>query len=259
MTAEKITPAFVILPDRAFLRVTGPDAATFLQGLMSNDIDALATSPSLHTAFLTPQGKYLHDAFISRERETYLLDTERAEGLLAHLKKYKLRSKVDLAIETGPVYAVFGAEIGAPDPRHEQMGWRTLTKPDLPELPFAVWDEKRIRFGLADGARDAEIEKSTLEELNMSGTAVSFTKGCYVGQELTARMEMRGLAKKHLLPLSFKEAAPAYGETLVSVSEKPMGEMRSSCGQIGLALIRDDFIDELKAYDDKNFLRLLGQ
>jgi folate-binding protein YgfZ len=157
-----------------------------------------------------------------------------------------------------PVYVIFGTD-ALPDPRHPLLGSRSLIKPDLPELPFEAWDELRIRLNIADGSRDAELEKSTLEELNMADTAVSFTKGCYVGQELTARMEHRGLGKRHLHALGFAETSPAYGTPILLADGTEIGEMRSGCGHIGMALLRDDALEELRKNDDTHFVYLLGR
>jgi hypothetical protein len=125
-------------------------------------------------------------------------------------------------------------------------------------MPFTFWDEQRIRLGLIDGSRDAELEISTLEELNIADTAVSFDKGCYVGQELTTRMEMRGLGKKHLLPLGFNGQVPFFSDPLKNADGKVIAEMRSSCGTVGLALVRDDALEELRTYDEQSPFYLLG-
>lgn len=255
-------PCFVELPARGLINISGDDATRFLQGLISNDINLLDQSPLLYACLLTPQGKFLHDFFISRTGNGYLVETEgadRAQDLLRRLTIYKLRSKVTLdLLPDAPIYVTFGAAQGLPDPRHSDLGSRALTKPDVPQVPFAMWDELRIGLGIADGSRDAELEKSTLEELNLSDTAVSFTKGCYVGQELTARMEHRNLGKKHLRALGFKDTAPAHGTALM-ISNQLIGDMRSSCGKRGLALVRDDALDLLKAQQHDSEIHLLGQ
>ena len=255
-------PSFVTLPARGLIRVGGPDAFKFLQNLVSNDLAALDTTPLLYACLLTAQGKFLHDFFISKDGDTYLIECEggpRTDDLLRRLTLYKLRSQVTLDAEPQqPVYVTFGTD-ALPDPRHPALGSRSLTKPDLPELPFEVWDELRIRLNIADGSRDAELEKSTLEELNMAETAVSFTKGCYVGQELTARMEHRGLGKRHLHALGFAETSPAYGTPVLLADGTEIGEMRSGCCHIGMALLRDDSLEELRKNDDAHFVYLLGR
>ena len=258
------TPAqFVTLPARSLISVAGPDAIKFLQGLITNDIHKLDTQPALHACLLTAQGKFLHDFFITRSGDIYHIECEggdRAQDLFRRLTMYKLRAQVTLTLEESlHVYAVFGSySQGYADPRHSSLGFRTTQKPDLPESPFSFWDTTRIRLNIADGSRDAELEKSTLEELNMADTAVSFNKGCYVGQELTTRMEMRGLGKKHLMPLAFNMPVPAPGDDII-LEDRTIGSMRSSCQSIGLALIRDDALEILKDTYDQSPLYLLGQ
>jgi hypothetical protein len=254
------SPFSILLPKRGLIRVGGEDAGKFLQGLISNDIRKLETQASLYACLLTPQGKFLHDFFITREEDTYLLDCEgedRAQDLLRRLTMYKLRAKVTFeCTDSIDVYA--NSYSGIADPRHPGLGLRSFLRPALPLMPFTFWDEQRIRLGLIDGSRDAELEISTLEELNIADTAVSFDKGCYVGQELTTRMEMRGLGKKHLLPLGFNGQVPFFSDPLKNADGKVIAEMRSSCGTVGLALVRDDALEELRTYDEQSPFYLLG-
>lgn len=262
MTSEKITSGYVSIPNRGRIRVGGADAAKFLQGLISNDLDKLNARPSLYACLLTAQGKFMYDFIITRENGVYTLDCEggdRAASLLKRLSMYRLRSQVTLECEEHvPLYAVFGAG-GIPDPRSDELGTRHPAAPaGVPELPFSIWDDRRIRLGIADGSRDAELEKSTLEELNMVKSGVSFEKGCYVGQELTARMEHRGLGKKHLVALGFNLPLPGHGEEII-LNGEAIGTMRSSCGTIGLALVRDDALESLRGTHEQNPLYLLGQ
>ncbi len=244
MSTPKITPCFVTLPNRGLIRVGGEDAPRFLQNLITNDLTKLTDATLLHSCLLTAQGKFLHDFFVSKSGDHYLLDCEggeRAKDLLKRLTIYRLRSKVTFEIiEEHPVYAVFpGGDFK--DPRHAELGTRVFVKPDLDEKPFSFWDTTRIRLAIADGSRDAEIEKSTLSELNMEETSIDYQKGCYVGQELTARIHHRGLAKKHLFPVAFQGAAPAYG-TPLRAGDKNIGEMRSKSGNTGLALLKDEVL-----------------
>lgn len=248
---------YVTLPGRGLIHVEGEDRKTFLQGLITNDMETLAPGRLLYACLLTPQGKFLHDFFVQEGNGVILLECEggaRAQDLFKRLNAHRLRAKVTLSVEeTVPVYAVFGSEEGLPDPRHADMGRRSFEKPACEEQPFAVWDKHRIARGIPDGSRDMEIEKSTLLECNLDKmNAIDWNKGCYMGQELTARMHYRGLAKKHLY------AVHIVGDTPVPFSDiGSIGTMRSSCDDVGLALLRDDKIKEL---DDDNYpLRLLGQ
>jgi folate-binding protein YgfZ len=261
---------FVPLPGRALLAVAGEDRRTFLQGLVSNDMTKVSATRALHAALLTAQGKYLHDFFVVEQDERLLLDAEAAR--LADLKRrlslYKLRSRVTIAeAPERHVVAAFGAgtpaalglaeEQGAAaafaggvafvDPRLAALGVRlfvaeagieALRAAGFAEAPFEGYDRMRLAFGIPDGSRDLELEKSILlesgfDELN----GVDWQKGCYIGQELTARTKYRGLVKKRLLPVRIEGPAPAPG-TILRQDGKEAGEMRSSLGDRGLALVR---------------------
>jgi hypothetical protein len=140
---------------------------------------------------------------------------------------YRLRKDVQISLEdSAPVYAVFGEKIGLPDPRHIDLGYRTLEKPNIKEKPFEDWDTRRISLTIPDGSRDLIPEKSTMDEAHMDAlNAIDYKKGCYIGQELTARMHYRGLGKKHL--------------QTVNLNSLPEGaELRSTCGDIGIALVK---------------------
>jgi len=225
-------PFYTILPDRGLVTLTGPERHAFLQALITQDMSALTPEQPLYSCLLTPQGKFLHDFFVSETLDGQtLLDCEggtRAQDLAKRLNLYRLRKKLDITVQDHiPVYAVFNASNGLPDPRHADMGRRSFEKPEgITEAPFTLWDEHRIRLGIPDGSRDLVIGQSTLDEGRIAAFhGVSYTKGCYVGQELTARMHYRGLGKKHL--------------QTVNVNALPIGaELRSSCGPVGLALVR---------------------
>lgn len=244
-------PYFVTLPNRAALTVAGVDAHGFLQNIISNDIELLASQPFLYAHLLTPQGKFLFDFIISRDGESYVLDCEggsRADDLLKKLTMYRLRAKLDLTLENDkPVYMVMNTDQPA-DPRHPQLGHRSFIEPDIEERPFDTWDALRIGLGIPDGSRDMAVEKSTLIESRIEiFHGVSFTKGCYIGQEITARMHNRGLAKKHLITVRAHGAhLPPPGTDILTPEGKLAGEMRSSCGAIGMALLKDETLEALK-------------
>jgi hypothetical protein len=263
--------AYCLAPERALIAVTGPDARAFLQGLISNDIEKAAPDRAIYAALLTPQGKYLHDFFVAEFEGKLLIEAEaaRREDLARRLARYKLRSRVTVAAEDGLVVALaFGdgatAALGLPaqpgraaphagglafvDPRLAEAGlrcWlpRDRARLDLPPAPAGAYEELRLSLGLPDGSRDLEIEKSILlengfDELN----GVDWRKGCYVGQELTARTHYRALIKKRLVPVAFAGAAPPPG-TPVTAGAEPVGETRSAAGGRGLAMLRLEALD----------------
>ncbi len=260
----------ICLPDRAILRVGGADAVDFLQGLVSVNMEKIRDKKAVYGAFLTPQGKYLHDFFAVAMQESVYMDCEatRIEDFQKRLKLYKLRSKIDLEImQDVRAYALIGQDaletLGLPgtlgstknmaagivytDPRLTAVGARAIMSADQVSafsfLGFTAgevsnYDRLRLSLGLPNGSQDMEVEKATLlesgfEELN----GVDFDKGCYLGQELTARTKYRGLVKKRLMPVRIEGDTPAPG-TEIMQNGKNAGELRSTAGDIGMALIR---------------------
>lgn len=227
---------FIISPNLSgLIFVTGKDASTFLQNLITNDIQLLETQDIIQACLLTPQGKYLHDFYIRKIKDGYALACEggaRCEDLVRRLKIYKLRA--DVTIET------------------KFVGTDDWVEEDDDE--YKMWDADRIEKSLPDGSRDAEIGVSTLAELNLDERAVSYTKGCYIGQELVARMHNRNLGKKHLVGVEFTDTPPAYGTELA-----PYGIVRSSSGNKALILMQREIEEQLKQgkIDNAPF-RLLG-
>ncbi len=252
---------FIKLKNRGLIHIEGADRVDFLQGLVSNDVTKLEQERVLYACLLTPQGKFLHDFFMYHGNGFILIDCEgggRAEDLYNRLNRYRLRADVQISIEKeNDVYGVFNVEIGLPDPRHADFGYRSFEEPPLDEQDFNEWDTRRIQWGIPDGSRDMIIERSTMLECNLDKlNAIDWDKGCYMGQELTARMYHRNLGKKHLRAIEFMEDVPPAPFSDLSVNEKLIGQMRSSCGSIGLAIIRDDKIEELS--NGNHSIRLLG-
>jgi folate-binding protein YgfZ len=239
------------LPDRGVIVVSGEDRVTFLQGLVSNDVAQAAPGRAVWAALLTPQGKWLADFFILSDGERLLLDCERAqmEMLVARLSRYRLRAKVTVAATDLLVFAAWGDAptptliahglIAAPDPRLPDAGWRILSAEPLPtDASPADWNRHRLALGLPDGSRDLESEKTVLLEAGFDELGgVSWTKGCYMGQELTARTHYRGLLKRRLVPVAIAGAPPAPG-TPVLRDGAEVGTMRSAGDGNGLAVLR---------------------
>jgi folate-binding protein YgfZ len=241
------------LANRGILRLGGADRRAFLQGLISNDIELCTKERAIYAALLTPQGKFLHDLFIIEDSDEFLIDCEaaRMDDLLTRLKAYTLRAKITLedAREEFAVWAIqnqkpkTGNQIIFSDPRLPALGMRAIVKKDAGAFEcgdFSVYDRHRLALGVMDGSRDMIVEKSTLVEGNVDFlNGISWSKGCYVGQELTARMRYRGLAKKRLFPVTIEGAAPAFGAVIKS-GDGEIGDMRSGCGNLGLALLTID-------------------
>jgi len=240
------------LPRRAVLAIEGEDRVSFLQGLVSNDVTEAAPGRALWAALLTPQGKWLADFFIFADGDRLLLDCERGQApdVLQRLSRYRLRSRVALSAANDlSVYAAWGGAptvqaITSPDPRLPEAGWRLLSAVPLPTTALeADWDRHRLALGLPDGSRDLEAEKTVLLEAGFDELhGVSWSKGCYMGQELTARTKYRGLVKRRLLPVAIEGPLPPPGTPVLS-DGREVGTMRSGREQAGLAVLRLDALD----------------
>ena len=271
--------SFVVLDQRGVLAVSGPDQRSFLQGLVSNDVEKVCQTQARYAALLTAQGRYLHDFFMIEADGAIWLDAETARlgDLKRRLSMYRLRAKATLEEKPGLAVAViFGEGVlvstnlsGGPgsaralgsgvvfvDPRLVALGARCiLPRTDIQQAlrehgvcdaSFAAYDRLRLTHGVPDGSRDLVPEKSLLleagfEELN----GVDWQKGCYIGQELTARTKYRGLIKRRLMPVEADGVAPAPG-TIVTAEGREAGEMRSSRDALGLALLRIEPVVEGK-------------
>jgi len=243
-----------LLPRRGVVEIAGADRVDFLQGLVSNDATEAAPGRAVWAALLTPQGKWLADFFILSEGERLLLDCERAQApmLAQKLSRFRLRANVsirDLSAEFAVHAAWNGAPsteaIVAPDPRLPAAGFRILAASPLPaDASEAEWDAHRLALGLPDGSRDLEAEKTVLLEAGFDELhGISWSKGCYLGQELTARTKYRGLVKRRLVPVEVAGDLPEPG-TAVTAEGRDVGTMRSGQGRLGLALLRTDALGE---------------
>lgn len=240
---------FVRLPNRSLLRLSGEDRLKFLQGLVSNDVNAAAPGHAVYSCLLTPQGKFLHDFFLIADGDSLLIECEadRRADLAQRLKMYKLRSKIEIAETDHAVFAAFGAAplttdtIFYPDPRNAALGKRVLLpvgSEPMPRITFGTYDRLRIANAVPDGSRDMEIGKAILLENNVDLlNGIAWDKGCYTGQELTARTRYRGLVKKRLTPVRISGAVPEIGTPLIEAGSE-VGEMRGASGDLGLALLR---------------------
>lgn len=245
-----------LLPGRAVLEVAGEDRVSFLQGLVSNDVAAAVPGLALWSALLTPQGKYLADFFIIAEGDRLLLDVQadQAAMLPQKLSRFRLRARVAIAPANLLVYAGWGeAQEGpamvapglgsravvAADARLPDAGWRVLSETELAATDdFAAWDRHRLALGLPDGTRDLEVEKTVLLEAGFEELGgVSFTKGCFLGQELTARTRYRGLLKRRLVPVQVDGTLPPPGMPVLRDGAE-VGTMRSGRDSRGLAVLR---------------------
>jgi len=261
---------YIPLENRGLIRIEGPDARDFLQGLVSQDMQRVTETQAVYSAFLTAQGKFLFDFFCFELDGTLVLDCEgeRRSDFFKRLSMYKLRSDVTLSDVTDAfqVCAVlsdteklglgeqrgqataFGGGKAFVDPRMAALGARVVLAPNSTALQdaglsagkFEDYERVRMDLGVADGSRDMGVDKALLLEYGFEELdGVCFTKGCFMGQELTARTRYRGLVKKRLLPVSIDGTTPQPGTPLMA-GDKEAGEMKTSQGGQGLALVRLD-------------------
>lgn len=224
---------------RKILRLTGADTTDFLQGLVTNDLAKLK-SGLVHTALLTPQGKYLADFFLVSDGGAILLDVaeDLADGLMKRLTMYRLRADVqieatDLQVRRGTGPAPEGAMA---DPRHPDLGWRLYG--DEAGDDGSDWDAIRVAHCIPETGieltPDSYILESGFERLN----GVDFRKGCYVGQEVTARMKHKTELRKGLRRVRINGSAPVG--TAIEADGKPAGTLFTQSGDSAIAYLRFD-------------------
>ncbi len=254
--------------DRGVVSVTGADAEKLLGGLLTNDIALLEQRPALYAALLSPQGKMLFDFLVVKTPEGFLLDTarEKAAELVKRLSMYKLRAQAEIrdvsadfvvAALWGDAPASFGETAGSfvfADPRFEALGFRVLAKADVAEgllsatkgtaVPADAYHAHRIGLGIPEGGKDFVFgdtfpHDALLDQIH----GVSFTKGCFVGQEVVSRMQHRASARKRVVPVIADQNLPAEPLPILA-GEAEIGQLGSVDGSRGLALLRLDRVAE---------------
>jgi folate-binding protein YgfZ len=237
--------------DRALVAVRGPDWRSFLQGLVTQDVERQAVGELRYGALLTPQGRLMFDLFILAEADGALLDVEaaRRDAFVQRLSMYRLRAQVTIERAEGGVFVLWGTD-SAPspwmaDPRLPALGFRTygLQAPASPGAALAdaaAFDTHRLSLGAPDPARDCAGETTYPIEANLDLLGgIDFSKGCFVGQETTSRMKRRGPVKSRMLPIVYDGAAPPFGAEVMAGSLRA-GEILSSEPGRALALFRLD-------------------
>jgi folate-binding protein YgfZ len=241
------------LEDRAVIAIAGAEARPFLQGLITNDVEQLDSGKGLYAALLTPQGKILFDFFLVEGDGAILIDCSASsrDALVKRLSLYKLRSKVLIEIRNQLAVLALWQEAAArqaicyPDPRLSDLGQRAIiAKGEMVHdlLSSKEYHQHRLALGVPEsedfGSDRMFALDADLDELH----AIDFNKGCYVGQELTARMKHRGTARKRLLPVEF--APSETREPSITMGGKEIGEITSDYGRRGFAQVRLDRLSE---------------
>ena len=225
------------IPDRAVVRVAGTDARPFLQGLLTNDIDALSPTHPLYAGLLSPQGKALFDMMLFTDGDDILIDiaASRAEALVRRLSMYRLRKAVTIALTPLLVVAGWdGDEAGrTADPRLAALGARWIAESGPSSGHYTA---HRLAHGVPDSADIGEDQLLWLETGADLLGGVSFTKGCYVGQENTARMHHRDKVRRRLVPLRIDSETTEIA--ILDAAGRSAGTLRSRHGTIGIAHLR---------------------
>ena len=226
--------------DRSVIAITGDDRAGFLQGLITND-PPQAGGTLVYAALLSPQGKYLADFFIHATGDSLLLDVKSnlAEALLRRLSMYRLRAKVGLAPLSLAVTRGTGpAPVGSfADPRHPALGWRAYGP--MPQPPVVDWDALRVAHLIPETGIELIPDESYILEAGFERLhGVDFRKGCYVGQEVTARMKHKTELRKGLVQVRVAGAAPVG--TGIFADGKAVGTLFTRSGDRALAYLRFD-------------------
>ena len=267
MRSEKIAN----MPDRGVVQVTGADAAKLLQGLITNDIATLETKPddvafdaaSVHAGLLSPQGKILFDFFCVRTLDGFVLDVARdkAADLAKRLTMYKLRARADIKVVSddyqvlalwGPQACSSGPTTGTfafRDPRHPDLGTRILAEARFAtdiasattgsKVGSEIYHAHRIALGVPEGGKDYDFGDAYPHEANFDLLhGASFTKGCYVGQEVVARMQNKTVVRKRIVKV--EGAAELTSGADILLGEAPIGKIGSINGVYGLAMLRLD-------------------
>ena len=278
---------YIVFEDRSFFEIKGEDKDTFLQGLITNDINKCTDKKSIYSAFLSPQGKFLADFFILKYENSYLFETPKLflEELLKKLNNYKLRSKIDIVEKQSLIsLSILGGDeifgkldsLGSTikiddgyafiDPRNKELGIKVIInkdtinffakKYDLIEEDINKYEEIRIKNAIPDSIFDLKYNNSLILENNFDKiNAISWDKGCYVGQEITARIKYRSLLKKNLLKVKILNGFVSSGDDIY-FEEKLIGTITSNNKNIALAMIRlsdsDNAIKKKAILESKN-------
>ena len=239
---------------RTIFEISGKDANTFLDNLVTCQVIGLAENEARFGALLTPQGKILFDFFLIRKGNSLIVDIASvlAEDFQKRLMFYRLRAKVEIKpLSDIPLLNITDqrdvtAKISVQDPRHPKLGWRNygLSKSSYSSEAYTM---KRLEFGVPEGGLDYEYGNAYPHETLMDQfSGVDFKKGCYVGQEVVSRMQHRGTTKKRVVKVTGKSLLPETG-TEILADGKPAGKLGTCLGSHGLALVRLDRIEKASA------------
>ena len=253
-----------LLPDRGVVSVTGPDARAFLDNLITNDMVLLDTQEAMHAGLLTPQGKILFAFFVVKTPAGYLLETslDKTAELAKRLTLYKLRAKVEIkdavgdvvvAVSLGDIRVRPQGAIVFVDPRNARLGDRLLIPAPLTgdivakmaafRMPAEAVAAHRIAVGVPEAGDDYPLGDTFPHEADFDlFNGVSFTKGCFVGQEVVARMQNKTVVRKRVVPVT--GGTPLTRGAAVEVGSAEIGRIGSVAVTTALAMLRLDRVAE---------------
>ncbi len=230
-----------VLTDRALVAVVGADAVTFLDNLVTADVATVPVGRARFAGLLSPQGKILFEFFALRSESGFILDTpaSQAADLIKRLSLYRLRAKVTITESgRGVVVAPVRGAGGYADPRDERLGFRDPGE-SLVTADTTRYHAHRIGLGIPEGGRDYPFGDTYPHEANYDQlSGVSFTKGCFVGQEVVARMQNKTVVRKRVVKIT--ASAPLVEGTAIKLGDADIGRVGSVDGTRGLALLRLD-------------------
>jgi folate-binding protein YgfZ len=254
------------LGDRGVIEVAGTEATGFLQRLITNSVLNIPKGEGRYAGLLTPQGKLLFDFFVVPLPEgpgaDYLIDcaSEQTADLVKRLNLHKMRARIAIEDKSKKiaVAAIFGGEVAAGiegvfyrDTRGPGMGLRVIAPREalakLDRAEASRYEAHRIAQGVPKGGVDFRYGDAFVHDVNLDlMNGVDFKKGCYVGQEVAARVHYRNSARKRIARIHFDGPAPAQG-TQITAGETNIGQVGSTTGEEGLAMVRLDRLEEARA------------
>ena len=226
---------------RAYIRLSGDDRIALLQGILTQDVAKLDDAGIQFAALLSPQGKLLHDMLLVAHGDSILIDTQAAykDVLLKRLAMYKLRAKVTITDVSDAWHLVLGTADGLPDPRHAGLPARLYVATGGDTVGANEYDATRVALGIPEFGVDILPDTMTAMDAGYDLLqAISFTKGCYVGQEVTARMHYKAIARKGFFMVSSLEKL-VNGASL-TVNGRAVGTLSSTQGTRALAFLKFD-------------------